>query len=256
MKNKFLYTLLIAAVSLGVTSCANTKDTQTSVNGLEISDPFESTNRAVFAFNNVVDDNVIHPVVKGYRYVVPRPARTGVKNVLRNLKSPVHFSNQVLQGDIEGATTVATRAVINTFVGVGGIFDVAGQEGIEHEGEDFGQTLAVWGVGNGPYIVVPFLGPATLRDSAGFFVDSFADPLRYYASNVDEEEWYFAKSAVEYLSLRESLIDVLKDLEASSIDYYAAVRSTYYQSRDALIRDASDGTTVSSVDDNYGWDDF
>ena len=119
--------------------------------------------------------------------------------------------------------------------------------GLPYEQEDFGQTLAVWGVGHGPYLVVPFLGPSSLRDYAGYAVDTFADPLRWYLHNIDEEGWYYAKLGADYIDLRESLIDVLKDLEASSIDYYAAVRSTYVQRREALVNDQAPGA-VSAED--------
>ncbi len=210
------------------------------VGDVEIDDSFERTNRAVFAFNAAVDDAVIHPVVKGYRAVVPEPARKGLRNVLRTLKSPVTFGNQVLQGDMEGAVNVVKRTVINVLVGVGGLFDVAGAEGIEYEAEDFGQTLAVWGVDHGPYLVVPFLGPSSMRDYTGYFVDGFADPLRWYLFNINEEGLYYTKLGLDYLDLRESLVDVLEDLEASSVDYYAATRSIYYQRRQAMVEDRSD----------------
>lgn len=219
--------------------------------GGAVSDPFEKTNRAIFSFNDMVDHAVINPVVKGYRHV-PKPARQGVRNVLRNLKSPVLFANEALQGDLSGAGHVLERFTINTLVGVGGLFDVAGANGIKYEQEDFGQTLAVWGVADGPYIVVPILGPSSLRDYAGYFVDSYADPLRWYLFNIDEQGWYYAKLGADYLDLRESLLDTLQDVERSSIDHYAAVRSIYHQRRQALIRDeaadASSPSDASSAD--------
>lgn len=233
---------LLAVTSLGACSTtAQTSERQTTgdiqVSESEISDPFESANRAVFSFNQGFDNLILHPVIEGYRTVVPSPARTGVSNFLQNLKSPVHFANQVLQGDIGGAATVLQRAVINTLLGLG-LFDVAGHEGIKHESEDFGQTLAVWGVGSGPYIVVPFLGPSSLRDYVGYAVDAFADPLRMYLFNIDEEGWAWARTGADYFVLRDSLMDVLKDLEKNSVDYYAATRSVYVQRRNAQIADS------------------
>jgi phospholipid-binding lipoprotein MlaA len=205
-----------------------------------ISDPLEGSNRRIFKFNNAIDKVLINPVIKGYRAVVPQPARKGVRNFLRNLKAPTTFANQLLQGDIGGAADVVGRFVINSTIGVLGVFDVADRVGLKYEAEDFGQTLAVWGVGHGPYLVVPVLGPSSLRDYTGYFVDSFADPLRWYLfGHGDAEGWYYAKVAADYIDLRESLIDVLEDLERSSIDYYAAVRSTYYQRREALKNDES-----------------
>lgn len=227
---------LVAMASLVLCSCASSNNTIYEA-GIEINDPFEEQNRRVMAFNKAVDENIIHPVVKGYRYVTPKPARSGIRNFLRNLKSPIRLANQLLQGDIEGARDVVLRTTINTMVGVGGIFDVAGYEGIKYEPEDFGQTLAVWGVKPGPYMVVPFIGPSSMRDYGGYFVDGVADPLRWYLFNTDHEGIYYAKFGVDYLDLRESLIDTMEDLDKSSIDYYAAVRSAYYQHRKALIND-------------------
>lgn len=228
--------VLFAGMVLGSCSISKTEDPLVAGN-VTFEDPFEDTNRVIFAFNEVVDDVVIHPVIEGYRAVVPGPARQGVRNFLRNLKTPVRFANQLLQGDTDGAGNEIFRGVVNTLVGLGGLFDVAGKEGFEYEPEDFGQTLAVWGVDHGPYIVLPVLGPSSLRDYAGYTVDALADPLRWYLYNVDKEDVYYVKIGADYLDLRDSLMDVLKDLEKSSIDYYAAVRSTYFQNRDAMVKD-------------------
>lgn len=242
---KAMKTLLVAlCASMALTACASSQSNPT---GVGIADPMEGTNRAVFAFNDAMDDAIIHPMLKGYRYVVPKPARTGLHNVLRNLKSPVTMANQLLQGDLDGAGDVFVRAVVNSLLGIGGIFDVAGYEGIEYEAEDFGQTLAVWGVGHGPYMVVPLFGPASLRDGTGFIVDSLADPLRYYMHNIDEEEWYYVKVGLDYIDLRDGLMDILEDLESSSFDYYAAVRSTYVQRREALVNDENPDTGGSTL---------
>lgn len=235
---------------------------QTSTQGAEIYDPLEKSNRAVFSFNAGVDKAIVHPIVKGYQAITPKPARTGLRNVLRTLRSPVNLGNQLLQGDLEGSANTLTRTAVNVLVGGFGLFDVAGYEGIEYEPEDFGQTLAVWGVPHGPYLVVPLLGPSSARDYAGYFVDAFADPLRWYWFNIEEKHLYYTRSALEYLDLRESLIDVLTDLEASSVDYYASVRSIYYQRREALVEDrARIGAPVSApsipdYDDEDFEDDF
>ncbi|MCK5285498.1 MAG: VacJ family lipoprotein [Alphaproteobacteria bacterium] len=256
MKKKFSNLALIFSASFVLISCANTHNNKIMAGGLEIHDPLENLNRGIFAFNEVVDDALINPIIEGYRTVVPEPGRRGVKNFLRNIKSPITFANQLLQGDIDGAGKVFVRAVVNTLVGLGGIFDVAGYEGMKYESEDFGQTLGVWGVGHGPYLVVPFLGPSSLRDYTGYVVDSFADPLRWYLHNIDREELYYVKLGADYLDLRTSLIDVLQDLESSSIDYYATVRSTYYQNRDALMQDRLSAIEASvpafpEYDDNF-----
>ncbi len=251
------FTVLLAAAScLLMASCASNKE-PIYVGDIEVNDSFEASNRAVFAFNDAVSDVLIHPVVKGYRTVVPSPARKGLTNVLRTLRSPVNLGNQLLQGDMEGAGNVVKRTVINVLVGAGGLFDVAGYEGIEYEAEDFGQTLAVWGVDHGPYLVVPLIGPSSLRDYTGYFVDGFADPLRWYLFNINEDGLYYTKVGLDYLDLRESLVDVLEELEASSVDYYAATRSIYYQRRQALVEDrARNGAGSYEVPDFPEYEDY
>ncbi len=239
----------LAVMGLSLAACASAQSD--GLDTAQIDDPFESTNRAVFGFNNAVDDALITPLAETYNQVLPDPVKTGVTNVLRNLRSPVNFGNQILQGDVGGAGDVVLRAIVNTLIGVGGIFDVAGAEGIEHEYEDFGQTLGSWGVGHGPYFVVPVLGPTTLKDSTGFIVDGLADPLRWYAMNTDRQGLYYGKTALQYLSLRASLVDVLADLEKSSIDYYAATRSAYYQSRAALQEDRDGESGYSPAIPDY-----
>ena len=244
--------VLIAGVcgALLIGGCASNQDQSVMGDDAQISDPLEDTNRGIFKFNTAVDDTIIHPVVKGYRIVVPKEARNSLGNFLRNLNSPVIFANEVLQGDLEGARTVLLRAVINTFAGFGGLFDFAGKEGLPHEGEDFGQTLATWGLDHGPYLVVPILGPSSARDSVGYIVDGFADPLRWYLFNIDKSGIHYTRMSATYLNVRDELMDVLEDLRNSSIDYYASTRSIYYQRREALVNDENpdDAVEVSIPD--------
>jgi len=244
---------ILCALILPVMACSTSGSGPQQSPNSPINDPFESANRATFAFNTVVDDNVIEPIIEGYRFITPQPARTGLRNFLRNLGSPINFANQVLQGDVEGAKNVFLRTSINTLVGVGGLFDVAGYEGIEYEAEDFGQTLAVWGLGHGPYFVMPFFGPSSLRDGTGFAVDAIADPFNYYVDDIGEESLTVYRAGLSYVDLRNSLHDVLKDLQRNSFDYYAATRSAYYQRREALVMDLANGVSsaTSGFDDIY-----
>jgi len=245
-----LFALMLSLTVL--TACASSRATaQSNVDAGSIDDPFEGYNRAIFAFNDVVDENILVPVVKGYRAVVPKPVRTGVHNVLTNLRSPITIGNQLLQGDLEGAGDATVRMVVNSLIGVGGIFDVAAMEGIEHEHEDFGQTLAVWGVGHGPYIVPPLLPPGSLRDQTGMVVDMVADPVGLWMGNTEREALMYTRMGLGIIDQRDGLLDVLADLKKSSIDYYATVRSAYVQRRAALVSDQKADSTGGADIPNY-----
>lgn len=237
--------LLAVAGCLLLSACASSDDTKYG----QVYDPFETSNRAVFAFNQVLDENVAEPIAKGYEIVIPEPGRVGVKNVLQNLATPVNAGNQLLQGDFEGALTDLGRAVVNTTLGIAGIFDVAGYFGYEHEPEDFGQTLAVWGFSEGPYFVIPLLGPSNLRDGTGRIVNSALDPLNIYLTNIDQEELIYTRWGVSLLSQRAEYLDVLNELEESAIDYYAVMRSSYTQYRKAVINDNNAGMGSVNIPD-------
>ena len=246
--------VLAAAVLLMATGCASTGANQSetaTVGDEQISDPFEGGNRVVFAVNEAVDKAVLEPVARGYRYVTPKPIRQGVRNFLTNLKSPIVMANQLLQGDLEGFANASGRLFINTLLGVGGLFDVADMGGIAHEPEDFGQTLAVWGVGNGPYMIIPLLGPSTVRDGTGMLVDSFADPVRIYLFNTDREWLHYTRLGVSVVDQREEMLDIIDDLRTNSFDYYAAIRSAYYQRRQALVNDMDESSAGPEIPD-YG----
>jgi phospholipid-binding lipoprotein MlaA len=200
-------------------------------------DPLEPLNRGVFAFNNALDRALLEPAAKVYNFLTPDFFRAGVQNFMRNLRSPLIVANNVLQGDFKGAGVATARFVMNTVGGIGGLFDMAGANGLPYEPEDFGQTLAVWGFGEGFYLVLPVLGPSSLRDTAGLAVDTYADPVRLYAFNRDEEWIYYTRGAVEGLDNRARLVSAVRDMRRNSLDYYAAVRSAYTQKRRSLVRD-------------------
>ena len=230
--------LLTVLACLLLTGCASNNDeTPTYANGQKISDPFEGYNRAGFKFNDALDQAVLEPTARGYKYVMPDFAETGVRSAVRNLRSPLDFGNQVLQADFDGALGTLSRAMINTTFGVLGFVDLAADAGIPYEREDFGQTLAVWGVGHGPYIVAPLIGPASLRDHLANFGEALVDPVRLYLFNTDEETTYYIITTTALLDRRVQLLDILADLRKNSIDYYASVRSLYYQNRQAMVND-------------------
>ncbi len=244
-KNGLIKSLLLLSV-IGLSACANKADTSE----LAINDPLENINRTTLKINDAADKAVLLPIAKGYRTVTPEAGRIVVRNFLRNLNSPVVIGNQLLQGDLKGAGNATARVIINTLAGFGGILDLAEQGGIEHEPEDFGQTLAKWGVGDGMYVVLPLLGPSTVRDATGQAIDGFADPLRLYLFNTDQEHLQYQRTAMTVVSQREELIEVIDDLRRNSFDYYAAIRSAYYQRRQALINDSKQGSAeIPDYDD-------
>ncbi len=234
----------IAMSSLLVVACSANKSTDS-----EIYDPLENVNRTTLKVNEAIDKAVLEPVAKGYRFVTPQAGRTLISNFLRNLNSPTVIGNELLQGDLEGAGNATARVIINTLAGFGGILDLAAEGGIEHQPEDFGQTLATWGVGDGMYVVLPLFGPSTLRDASGRLVDRYTDPLRMYLSNIDEDELRYARIGSEIISQREGLLEVINDLRRNSFDYYAAIRSAYYQNRQSLINDSNGSATIPSYDE-------
>lgn len=204
-----------------------------------ISDPFEGFNRAVFAFNEGVDRALLEPLARGYRAATPKVLRTGVSNALHNLRSPVIFANDVLQGNPARAGTTAARFVLNSTLGVAGLLDVGARMGLERHDEDFGQTMAVWGIGPGPYLVLPLLGPSTLRDALGRPVDGAFDALTYVEGH-DIDEIRGGRVAVQVVSTREELIEPVDTLRRTSIDPYVSLRSLYAVTRAGAIRNGAD----------------
>jgi phospholipid-binding lipoprotein MlaA len=198
-------------------------------------DPWQGFNRNLFGVHQAVDGAVLEPVARGYRAVTPRPVRTGVLNFLRNLKAPVIFANDVLQGEVGRAGNTAGRFAINTTLGIGGIFDPATSMGLERHDEDFGQTLAVWGVPSGPYLFVPLMGPTTVRDGAGQIIDSVFDPLTW-ADFDDVDTVRATRGVLTAVATRELLLDQIDSFEAQGGDLYVTYRSAYEVAREAAIQ--------------------
>lgn len=204
--------------------------------GEDENDPLEGINRGIFGFNQVVDRWVIKPVAQAYRDVLPQEAQDSVRSFLRNLRSPLILANNVLQGDIDQAGSTVGRFLVNTTLGIGGLFDVANELGMPFRDEDFGQTLGTWGVGEGFYLVLPILGPSNPRDTAGLVAEIFADPLNIYLNDQDLDYLIYVRGALAGVDLRARNIDTLDELERTSLDYYAAIRSLYRQQRANAIR--------------------
>lgn len=199
-------------------------------------DPIEPVNRAVFMFNDMLDQVLIGPIASVYNALVPSFVRDGVQNVTRNLRAPISAANSLLQGDVKQAGVTTARFVLNSTVGLGGVFDVAKGQGLRHRGEDFGQTLGAWGVKPGAYVVLPILGPTSLRDGLGIAADSQADPLRIWSFKTGHDWIYYTRNGLEALDARARIDRGIRDLRRNSLDYYAAVRSAYAQKRASEIR--------------------
>jgi phospholipid-binding lipoprotein MlaA len=194
------------------------------------SDPFESANRKVFAFNRGVNRYVLNPVLKGYRFAVPGPARKSIRRVFLNLESPRIFVNDVLQLRFADAGRTLGRLVLNSVLGVGGLLDAGAAAGWERHDSDFGQTLAKAGVPSGPYIVVPVFGPNTVRDGLGNVVDLTFQPLTYILGPAQLMIQLYMHGGVSLTALEQSH-DKIAALEVASVDFYAAMRSAYLQHR-------------------------
>ncbi|HUJ03063.1 MAG TPA: VacJ family lipoprotein [Rhizomicrobium sp.] len=224
-----LSAIVIFAAGLVLAGCATSPDSS------DTNDPFENTNRQIFAFNMKLDRYIVKPGAEAYVDVVPEPARDGVHNFLTNLDLPVTFANDVLQGEMERAGETFGRFTVNSTIGIGGILDLATPMGIPYHSEDFGQTLGVYGVNEGPYLVLPFFGPDPPRDLTGQVVDVFLDPFTYV--KLREHGWWSAgRATFSLLDLRSRNLGTLEGIERSSVDYYASVRSLYRQLRNSEIR--------------------
>jgi phospholipid-binding lipoprotein MlaA len=209
-------------------------------------DPLEEVNRAVFDFNLAVDDYVLVPTAKTYRTVVPELGREAVQNFFANLRSPITFFNDVLQGERERAGQTFTRIWLNTTIGLGGLLDVATYFGVPAHTEDFGQTFAVWGVPDGPYLMLPLLGPSNLRDTGGVAAGFFADPFNIWMGNIDFDWVPYARSASEAVDARSRNIETFEKLRETSLDYYATIRSLYGQKRQSDIRNEDSPAPTAS----------
>ncbi|HWA02695.1 MAG TPA: VacJ family lipoprotein [Rhizomicrobium sp.] len=218
----------MAVLGLALSGCAGT--------GPDPSDPHESANRKIFAFDVWLDRNFLARTARTYNAVVPEFGRTGMHNLLANLDLPVTFANDVLQGEARRAGETFARFSVNTTLGVGGLFDVATRNfHLPDHSEDFGQTLGAWGVGGDPYLVLPVLGPASPRDAAGRAVDVALDPLTWISFK--QHIWWLAgRQYFKILDARARNMDTLAGIERSSVDFYAATRSLYRQHRASEIR--------------------
>ncbi len=229
----------VLATTLIVAGCATPPtDPAARAEFEKTNDPLEPLNRRIFKNNMRVEKHVLRPIGKAYKKVVPEFLRNRVRDFSNNYASPVTFINDVLQGKGGRAAETAVRFVVNTVAGIGGLFDVAGQYGLKRHTEDFGQTLAVWGFKSGPYLVLPILGPSSVRHTIGRGVDAFSNPFSYVTGDSIAVQFVFgARGALGFLDEYSRNIQRIEDLEKDSVDWYATVRSLYRQHRESEIKD-------------------
>ena len=259
--NKILITTLITLM-LTFSTYAGTdgEDNLSKNNPEQTKDCFEKLNRGIFALNQGLDKAILKPVAKGYR-ALPSPVRTGTNNVLVNLSSLITIPNNILQGELKTAGINTGRFVVNTTLGILGIFDVAKKMGFsEYEKEDYGQTLGVWGVGAGCYVVLPILGPSTIRDTAGSFVNIMGGDPYYNVSTHGNNQYldrsdYMLTKTLTAVDFRSKTIESFDNLEKNSMDFYASVKSLYLQDRQRKILNTRSDATIEILYEGE-WEDL
>jgi phospholipid-binding lipoprotein MlaA len=238
-QSKFKKILFSCALVILVTGCASANN----------KDPLEGINRGIYKFNDVTDKYAMKPVATAYKAITPTPVRKGFNNFFNNLGSITTVLNDLLQLKFANAFTDAGRFIINSTFGLAGFVDVAGMDGIAQRKEDFGQTLGYWGVGNGPYLVLPILGASTLRDTGGLVFDTVTtDPITY-THNIGEVRLHNQLRAAQLVDKRTELLDAKDIVDDASLDPYAFMRDAYLQRRESLIADGNG--SVNPTNDGF-----
>lgn len=223
---------VVACCAFLLSACASLPPTPEMIAN---NDPYERTNREMLAFNGKIDRYVVVPSVALYFFLVPPGGRRAVHHFLENLTLPTTFVNDMLQGELKRGSQTVVRFLVNTTIGLGGFLDPATQMKIPDHGEDFGQTLAVWGVGPGPYLMLPFFGPSNPRDAFGLVADIALDPTNYIPFK-QHIWWDVGREYFTVLDLRSQTYQTEREIQRSSVDYYASLRSLYRQLRKKEIR--------------------
>ena len=219
--------LILPALVFTLSGCATT-------NG-DPRDPLEPLNRGVYRFNDTLDKAVTKPIAQGYRAILPKPVRTGVSNFFSNIDDVLVTANNLLQFKFHDAASDFARLLANTTFGIGGLFDVASSFGLEKHNEDFGQTLGYWGIGDGPFLMLPLLGPSNARDTIGSAVQIYADPLRH----LDNVRVRNSLAGLRFVNARANLLDAERVLDEAALDPYTFLRDAYIQQRRSLVYDGN-----------------
>ena len=243
MKKIIITSLISLMLATNVSADTDGENSLSKKNSGEVKDCFEGLNRATFSLNQGLDKAIFKPVARSYRKL-PSPIRSGTSNALENISSLITIPNNILQGEFRKAGVNTGRFVVNTTVGILGIFDVATKMDFpEYEREDYGQTFGAWGIGAGCYVVLPVIGPSTVRDAFGSFVNVLGgDP--YYNASVHgnnqylDKEIYMTTKIVSGIDFRAKNLESIDNLEKNSMDFYASVRSLYLQDRQQKIRNS------------------
>ena len=258
MKKIIIYIFVSFFISFNSIAGTDGEKTMSKSSNGETKDCFEGLNRGIFAFNQVLDNVIIEPFAKGYRYL-PSPIREGTSNALSNLSLVVTIPNNILQGDMSLAGKNSARFVVNSTLGILGIFDPASKMGLnDYEKEDWGQTFAKWGVGEGCYLVLPVLGPSTLRDATASLIN-YSGGNAWYNITVDEDTRYvsdfdyYASRGLSGVDFRAKNIESFNNLEKNSIDFYASVKSLYLQDRKRRILNSDE--IIDTMDDS-DWEEI
>lgn len=260
--DRIVFRLFIPIVALGVTmlaGCATVPtDPAAKAEFEQLNDPLEPTNRAIFSFNDALDKVLIKPIAQLYHFILPDFVEERITVFLHNLDEPLTFVNDLLQGEPDRASTTFGRFLANSTFGVGGLFDVATDAGMPRHTEDFGQTFAVWGIGEGPYLVLPVLGPSNVRDGFGLLGDTFGDPVTIGLNQANVSGLELGRLLLTGIDLRARNLDTVEQLRRESLDYYATVRSAYRQNRRAEIRNGAppDENGKGGFEDYQDFDDM
>ena len=210
--------------------CATVSMAPFAANAATEADPWEGFNRAIFTFNDTLDTYALKPIAQGYQFITPQFLQDGIHNMYRNIGDVRNLANDVLQGKPHAAAVDTSRMLMNTIFGIGGFFDVGTKMGLQRNDEDFGQTLGRWGLPSGPYLVLPLLGPSTVRDAAGIYPDSFTKPYRYM-NDIPARNMAIGMDVID---ARASLLSAEKLITG---DKYVFIRNAYLQNREFRIKD-------------------
>lgn len=256
----FLRSVAVVLMMTALSGCASAPtDPAAAREFARTNDPLEPMNRTIFDVNDFLDRILFKPIAQAYRYVFPEFVRNRVAGIVSNMEEPVIFANNLMQGEVTNGATTAGRFLVNTVGGVGGMFDVAEEVGLDRQSGDFGQTLNSWGVGEGPYLVLPLFGPSNFRDTVGKVADMMMSPWGYLidglgASHKTENRFAWSSMGANGVVRRERNLEALDSLKEGSLDFYAQMRSIYRQYRNKELGIAAPASATTGDWDSIDYE--